>query len=83
MYVLHFNYVLTTDRYYKTLFGFLWLLHIMIADVVLCMVGAAVAYVLVELPAAKIIDYVWSFKLCSRKEKMKIDPEKLTPLLAE
>jgi peptidoglycan/LPS O-acetylase OafA/YrhL len=81
MYLLHYCYVVTTIRYYKTSFGFLWILQIAVSDVVLCMVASAVAYVLVELPAAKIIDYAWSFNLYTLKRKT--DCEQLTPLLVK
>jgi peptidoglycan/LPS O-acetylase OafA/YrhL len=81
MYLLHYCYILTTLRYYKTSFGFLWILQIMISDVVLCMVASAVAYVLVELPAAKIIDFAWSFNPYTLKGR--IDREQLSPLLVK
>ena len=59
MYLLHQPYFMYSTEDYPAAFGFLWLTHLHIGDIVFALFAAASAYVLIEAPAGKIVEILW------------------------
>ena len=62
MYILHLPYLYYTMEYYSTHYGFLWIMHVHTGDIIISTLAAALAYVLIEEPIAKIVEMMCKTK---------------------
>jgi peptidoglycan/LPS O-acetylase OafA/YrhL len=59
IFILHFPFILYTARWFSRPLDFFWYVHLFSGDFVVLFLASIVAFVLVEAPFSKIIDFVW------------------------
>ena len=76
MYLLHQPYFFYSAEDYPAAFGFLWLMHLHIGDIVFAVSAATFAFVLIEAPVGKLLDIFWKSSKISRYFKESNQREK-------
>jgi peptidoglycan/LPS O-acetylase OafA/YrhL len=57
MYLLHMHFIYSTGNFFPKKVGFLWEMHVHSADIVFSIILGACAYILVEAPVSRLVDY--------------------------
>jgi peptidoglycan/LPS O-acetylase OafA/YrhL len=74
MYLLHMYFIYSTNGFFGVKFSLLWMFHVHVGDIFFAILLGALAYVFIEAPAGKLVDFMW--KLKEKSTNLKIERRK-------